>query len=68
MTKEGYEQRAYDWGYRERMKGRPLHLNPFTKGGGEYGAFHKGRRGLPMWWPGERAITVRAPKFNDRQR
>lgn len=48
-TKAEYEQRAYSWGCRERrLKDRPLYLNPFTKGDGEYEAFHKGRRGLPL--------------------
>jgi len=48
LTKEEYEQRAHSWGCRERLKKRPLHLNPFIKGDGEYEAFHKGRRGLSL--------------------
>lgn len=48
LTKKEYEQKAYNWGCRERLKKRPLHLNPFTKGYGEYEAFHRGRRGLPL--------------------
>ena len=48
MTDDEYEQRAYDWGCRERLKKRPLHLNPFFRGGGEYEAFHNGRRGRSL--------------------
>ena len=41
-----YKQKAYEWGCRSRLEKRPIWLNPFVKGDGEYEAFDKGRRGL----------------------